>query len=86
MDWGPVFAMAADRPASFSVHCHSSPSGLPDWLGAFARKYEHKISFIVKINHKAWAFLRPSAVWPRATVFPHMVAPVWATLATGGCP
>ena len=52
MDWGPVFAMAADRPASFSVDRHLSPSGLPDWIGAVARRYEHKISFIVKINHK----------------------------------
>ena len=34
---GPVFAMAADRPASFAIHRHLSPSGLPDWLGAVAR-------------------------------------------------
>ena len=53
--------MAADRPASFAIHRHLSPSGLPDWLGAVARKYEHKISFIVKINHKELLTYRKSS-------------------------
>ena len=53
--------MAADRPASFAIHRHLSPSGLRDWVGAVARKYEHKISFIVKINHKELLTYRKSS-------------------------